>query len=325
MSKFLKALISATLAAVSLTTIQQTVAQATPGPFGCTPDFYQASNGDMYHLDISSYQYTTMAGNSNVNGLNAIGYNTADNFIYGIDGNSDLVKVFDDGSHSAPIATTGVTPKGTGGTFIAPNRMLTSNTSGSFTTLDLGTNPPTVADFTDTGTAWAAADIAFYPALKTAYGLDGNTLYVATFDSGLTTLDVSTKTFTNNFNSRDAWGAAYVDRDGNGYFFDNATSDLYEVPAAILQSASATITATLLNASTTLTSPNDGASCPDALAPMAATPSPTPTPSAQPPAPTYPVYFDGNGGGPNPPTQSYNSNICFALPDGPSRPGYTFV
>lgn len=322
MSKFLRVLLSTALAAVSLTAIQIQAAQATPGPFACTPDFYQASGGNMLHLDTGTFTYNGMSGSTNLSGLNAIGYNTADNYIYGISG-GNLYKISDDGSHGSPIALNG-TPSDTGGTFIGDNRMLTNDTSGNFTTIDLTTTPPTVATFPDTGSTWKAADIAFDPTRRVAYGLDGNTLYIATFDTGLTTLAVTTKTFSNNYNTADNWGAAYVDRDGNAYFFDNDTAELVSVTLADLQSAAATITATHVASANAPSSPNDGASCPNAISPMAAaSPSPTPTPPA--PAPTYPVYFDGNGGGPNPATQSYNSNICISLPAGPTRPGYEFV
>ena len=506
MNKFLRTLLAALLVTTSLSLVQAAPANAVAGPFSCTPDFYQASGGDMLHLDTSTFTYSPMTGSTNLNSFNAIGYNTADNYIYGISG-GNLYRVYSDGSHSAAISLSG-TPKSTGGTFIAGNRMLTNDTNGGFTTIDLTTTPPTVASFPDTGAAWGAADIAFDPGTKMAYGVGGNTLYIATFNAGLSTLNVTTKTFTNNFNSNDPWGAAYVDRAGNGYFFDNNTAELISVTAADMQGSATTITASHVASANTPSSPNDGASCPTASSPWApdattvaatsvtntgatlngsittqartgsnittgnlqicystsatetsgllssgqtcanttpatqalnlgaqsvslaltgltagttyyfqviatdtngnrgigsvlnfqttggGSPSFTVTfdansgsgtmgnqtsstaaalttnaytrsgysfggwndasngsgtayadganypftasvtlyaqwtantPAPTPPAPTYPVYFDGNGGGPNPPTQSYNSNICFALPDGPSRPGYTFV
>jgi uncharacterized repeat protein (TIGR02543 family) len=244
-------------------------ADAAPGPFTCTSDFYQVSNGDMYQYSVATNTYTKMAGSSNVSNLNAIGYNTADNYIYGI-ASSQLYKISSDGSHAAGVNLTGATAQSTGGDFIAPNKLLTADKTGDWSEVNVATD--VVSTFTETtGSAtWTAADFAFDPTTSTGYGMTGSTLFTG-FISG-TTVAVSSKTVTGlpvATKSTDAWGAAYVDSAGDAYFFDNTTFELVEISAAGLASASpSAVSITQANA---LTSPNDGASCPTASSPLAPT------------------------------------------------------
>jgi len=202
-------------------------AQAAAGAFTCTSDFYQVSSGKMYQYSVASNTYSLMASGTTISGLNGIGYNTGDNYIYGVGSSSTLYKIANDGSSVASSAVTGVTPQNTGGDFIAANKLLTANNSGTFTLIDTTTSVATA--FTDSGSVWAAYDLAFNPTNHTAYGMHGTTLYIGVV-TGTTSIAVSTKSVTGSLaGSTDAWGAAYIDSAGDAYFFDNTTHDLVEI------------------------------------------------------------------------------------------------
>ena len=205
--------------------------------------------------------------------LNGIGYNTADNFIYGIAGGK-LYQISNDGSHGAGITLTGVTAQSTGGDFIAPNVLLTTDAAGNNTSNPtaiwsaINTSTHVATAFTATGTTWRGDDMAYNPSNNTVYGMSGLTLYIGAISG--TTVNVTTKTVTDPVDgSTDPWGAAYVDSAGDVYFFDNITFNLVEISAANLATASPIVTS--ITQANSLTTPNDGASCPTASSPLAPT------------------------------------------------------
>ena len=75
------------------------VASAAAGPFTCSSDFYQVISGQLELLNPVTGVYTDIGSNAGFN-YNAIGYNTVDNYIYGIINNGaqagDLVRVAND-------------------------------------------------------------------------------------------------------------------------------------------------------------------------------------------------------------------------------------
>ncbi|HEY4152444.1 MAG TPA: InlB B-repeat-containing protein, partial [Pseudolysinimonas sp.] len=240
-------------------------AHAAAGPFTCTSDFYQASAGKMYQYSVVSNTYTVMAASLNVSGLNAIGYNTGDNYIYGLSG-STLYKIGNDGSQIASFAVTG-TAQTTGGDFIAANKLLSVSSAGVWSLTDTTTHAATA--FTKSGSTWAAYDLAYNPTNHTVYGMDGTTLYIGVV-TGTTSVAVTTKAVTGSLaGSGDSWGASYVDSAGDAYFFDNTTHNLVEISAAGLASASPS--ALSITQANSLATPNDGASCPTASSPLAPT------------------------------------------------------
>ena len=292
--KFLPALKAATALLVSFAflagsaTVLNVIesAEAAPGPFTCTSNFYQVSNGDMYQYSVTNNTYTKMAQSTNVAALNAAGYNTADNYIYAITSTGNgagksttLYKFANDGSHTSLGVLSGGGASIAAGDFIAPNELLTVNGTGhtplgTFTLIDTNTattdpNRLSVSAFTSTGSTWAADDFAYNPSTNTIYGIDGTTLYVGTITGS--TVAVTTKPVANSGNSTatDAWGATYIDSAGNAYFFDNNNFNLVEISAASL--ASSTPSALNITQANTLASPNDGASCPTASSPLAPT------------------------------------------------------
>src|SRR4051812_41625572 len=164
-------LISAALISGAATVIcVPEAAQAAVGPFTCTSDFYQVSASKMYQYSVASNTYSLMSSGATISGLNGIGYNTGDNYLYGVGTGSTLYKIANDGSSVASSAVTGVTPQNLGGDFIAPNQLLTVASGGPWTLINTTTKVATT--FTSSGTTWPAYDFAFNPTNTTVYGMD---------------------------------------------------------------------------------------------------------------------------------------------------------
>ena len=294
MFKKIQALVVAALTATSLVSVAAAPAHATADPkvFTCSPNFYQSSVGsgsaDVYVYDPVSGAYTLTANNgkqydqstgaltsSTLSGLNPIGYNTADNYIYGVGGSTTLYKIYNDGSHSAAITMSGAMQT-TAGDFIADDLFLTATSSGTFSLANVnasstvaGIASRTSVAFTDTGATWGAFDMAFDSSTSKIYGLNGTTLYTGQilYTSGNpSSVTVGVRTLANTVDSG-SYGAAYLDSSGNAYFFNNSSKNLYEISAA--QLATNSPTATLITNGAVNGSQNDGASCPTASSPLA--------------------------------------------------------
>ena len=294
MFKAIRALVVAALAASSLVSVAAAPANATVDPktFTCSPNFYQASVGsgsaDMYVYDPSSSSYTVMTNNgkqydqttgaltsATLTGLNPIGYNAADNYIYGVGGSTSLYKIYNDGSHSASLTISG-SMQTTAGDFIANDLFLTGTSSGSFSLVNVnasstvaGIAARTAVAFTDSGSTWGAFDMAFDPGSNKIYGLNGNTLYTGQIlytGGNPSSVSVGVRTVANTVDSS-SYGAAYFDSSGNAYFFNNGTKNLWEISAA--QLATTSPTATLITNGAVTGSQNDGASCNTASSPLA--------------------------------------------------------
>jgi uncharacterized repeat protein (TIGR02543 family) len=247
--------------------IAPTPAQAATTAFTCTSDFYQVSSGNMYQYSPTTNTYTTMSASTSVSGLNAIGYNPADNLLYGLTSGTSMTAIYADGSHSSAMTLTGVSAQNRGGDFIGNNLLLTVS-SGTWTLVNTSTK--VVTSFTSSGTSWAPYDFAYDPATRTGYGLNGTTLYIGVVNAGGTAISVTSKSTTNTgAGASDSWGAAYVDSSGNAYFFDNSTYKLVEISATEI--AKTTPAAVQITTANSLSSPNDGASCPTASSPLAPT------------------------------------------------------
>jgi uncharacterized repeat protein (TIGR02543 family) len=243
-------------------------ADAAATPFTCTSDFYQVSSGKMYQYSVATNTYSVMANTATVSGLNGIGYNTGDNFIYGVASGTKLYQIGSDGSSVGPITLTGAAAQTTGGDFIAPDELLTQSNSGAWS--EVNTSTHVVTAITESGSTWKAYDFAYNPVTHTGYGMSGTTLYIGVVSG--TNVAVTTKPvsgFPVETQTTDQWGAAYVDSAGDAYFFDNTTFDLVEISAAGL--ATATPAAVAITQANSLTAPNDGASCPTASSPLAPT------------------------------------------------------
>lgn len=248
-----------------------TAANAAAGaPFACTPNFYQVTatgSGAFYQYSPTTNTFGRV-GSSAISGINAIGYNPLDNYIYGI-ASSKLIQIDSAGGMTDLGSITG-SPASSGGDFWgASGNMLTApSNSNSWTKLNIATRTATAYTLTTASgsTAWGALDLTIIG--DTAYGLSNQKLYTVAL--GATSGVVSTKTVSGPTNG--SYGASYADSSGNMYFFNNNTSEVFKITAAELAKANPVATK-VTTASPTLSAPNDGAACS-----LAASPFDPPTP-----------------------------------------------
>jgi len=290
--KFLST-VMASLVPFALSGIAASPAQATvtPVPFSCDSTLYQATatnSGAMYSFDTTTQLFSRF-GTGNASGLNAIGYNTKDNLIYGLAGGK-LTVIDSTGTYSNPWGNTQVSnsPASTGGDFLpygglGDAYLLTAPSSGgSWTKIDVDTNSATSYSVsTGSGAvAWGAFDLTISADGTTAYGVQpGSTsgsadIEIVTLGAStgtIATKHLDTSSITGNavIGSNDSFGAAYSDVAGDKFFFDNSTQYMYMITAASL--ATSTPAITVFGARSSLSSPNDGASCGLASSPLAPT------------------------------------------------------
>ncbi|MEN9989527.1 MAG: hypothetical protein RL508_506 [Actinomycetota bacterium] len=294
LKKFLSAVAAALLPIAALSNFAAAPAHATVVPFNCDSTLYQATatnSGAMYSFDTTTQVFSRF-GASNVSGLNAIGYNTKDNLIYGLASNK-IIQIDGAGTYATPFGSSAVTVStgtlGTSGGDFLPYGgsgdayMLTAPSSGnSWSKLNVDTN--TATDYTLTSssaTTWGAFDLTIMSNGTTAYGLDATGSGAASLDivtlgatsgtitSKTVTLDASLTTAQKAWTSSGSFGAAYSDVAGDLFFFSNDTKYMYQITAASLATTSPVLTG--FGAVSTLTSPNDGASCGLASSPLAPT------------------------------------------------------
>ena len=273
MKKLLSALTAAVLPAIALVGFASAPAHAVAAPFDCSPDLYQvsASTNGLYIFDTTAQSFTRR-GSGTTSGINAIGFNTADNLIYGI-ANSNLVQIDSTGAFTSLGSITvpqGVTLGTSGGDFLpysgSGDAYLLTASAGNWTKVDVNTKVAT--DYAVTGTTWASLDLTINADGTKAYGINGGKLQVATLGANSATIADYTLNFpSSNSNS---FGAAYSDASGDLFFFDNTLKTMFYLSAAeVAKVGTSTPTITTFGNSTNLTAPNDGASCGSASSPLA--------------------------------------------------------
>eukprot|EP01037_Dinobryon_pediforme_P005920 gene5920-5989_t len=267
-------------------------AHAVGSPFACNANFYQISNGQFYQLNVPGFTYSKVGSNASIGNLNSAGWNPADNYIYAMSSNTTLQQIASDGSITSPGSITGLTAEN-GGDFISSDKMIVvssgsaniqlltlNRTSGSVTS-------GTATNITTTGSGYTGSlDIAIFPSTGgtyVGYSLNGTALTTFTFPNGSpTTASYTTKTVTGLQNGASgAFGAQWVDSQGNFYAYDNtvtpsaSTNALYEINRTDLNSVASTIPAQDVAEETSPgTPPNDGVSCrtaPSVFAPQMTT------------------------------------------------------
>ena len=245
--------------------------------FTCSPNFYQTSrvatptNVGLFQMDATVPQFTRV-GSGFLAGFNAVGYNRADNFLYGAFlssgaehlGGVDSTGVFTDLGALTGAAISPLTLNA--GDFTAPNILTVSTTSGNLYDINVTTGVVAVRPGT-----WTTVVGDF------TVDADGNYAYGLAYDGGsnivLETLDLDTgavtsKTVTGIPGVSATFGAAYSDSTGSLTFFSNNDNKLYTIPAAQVSQASPA--ATLVGTSSpAMLTPNDGVSCPAAASAFA--------------------------------------------------------
>ena len=250
------------------TAVPQAFANGVPA---CPRGFFQVSANHFYAVDPASNGYTAIGSGAIASGdLNAIGYRTQDNSIYGVVSTvaslSELYKIDSAGVFTdlGPITPPVYQPQG--GDFTSSGHLLVYTSAEEWFDINVETrvSTPVLLD----GVAWdffRALDIVV--AGDVAYGFRGSALYTAalTIDgSGLTT---AAWFFANVMSVRapvQAFSAAFSDSTGALYFLGDLDHRLYSLASPA--STAAVLVASLAD----MPAQSDGASCPTALSPYAA-------------------------------------------------------
>jgi uncharacterized repeat protein (TIGR01451 family) len=199
--------------------------------------------GTIYQVNLATGGYTTYG--TTADNVNAVGYNTVDNFIYGWDStNNELARIGSDSSvddlgvpagMSAPDAAAGFNVgdfNGSGDEFIS------NSVTGVWYEIDLDPGTASYGDAIAHGTMSTPATIASLPA-DWAY-IDGAFYGMATTTSGpahLVEFNPTTGTDTDlgaiaNVPGADAYGAAYASPGGYLWVSDNNTGEIYRIDVA---------------------------------------------------------------------------------------------
>ena len=287
-------------------------------PFSCEPKLYQ--------IGTPSSNYPTAGGNKNLRLFtyaplsntftpsekyedtmpaitHGIGYNTSDNFLYGIyvtnpkrivridaTGNIKKLGTF---SWSNPVDSSEI-PNGNKGDYWIRENKLIIGSFKNFATLDLTNLQHQVAEPLNLGgdILSSADDVTIIG--DTMYGLEGTKLNVINLHtrlgvfktvipvkpSGSTVEDIKPAVGAANVLNRsspnhsgDRWGASFADSTGNLFFFNNQTLQVWMITADQLSQDTPTIKPVgngksfVTGTDFTLIAPNDGASCPNAPSP----------------------------------------------------------
>lgn len=205
--------LSASLAVVSRS---QNVSAA---PFVCEPGFYQSTVfGTFKKLNPVDGSYEDI-GTSSATSLNAIGYNTQDNYIYGInnDANDNLVRI-EDNANTVNLGTpTGLTP----GNYVAGdmdhsgNLYVTEGTNLWVIDVSAGT-----ATSIPLSTSISANDLVYIDGFL--YSTNATSLYEINISNGnVTTKALGLPAAT--------YGAGWATVEDKLYFGNNTTGVIYEV------------------------------------------------------------------------------------------------
>lgn len=284
MKKLLSAVTAAILPVVAVVGLSAGPAQATAltqNNFNCDNNLYQISkgpsgvaNGDqgaLYKFNVGT-QIFQRVGTGAVSGINALGRNPVDGYLYAF-ANNNLYQITNTGDFRNMGATSG-TVYTTGADFLPtpagnPNMLLTDG-SGGFATFNVQTRVGTAITGVTNANLWGAADLTVSSDGTMAYGMDGGTLDIY----NIATKTVTTKTtdyagVTHAFGS--SFGAAYTDISGDLFFYANYSSGsggyMYSIAADQVG-----LTNPVMNEFGGFSGeqgPNDGASCATASSPLA--------------------------------------------------------
>jgi len=257
-------------------------------PFACDASLYQLSGGTLFKLNPASNTFSQVGSAPTVAGLDGIGLNPADNYLYGIVNGTTLQEFANDGTSIAAASISGLTNKD-GADFLSNDQMLA--VSATNPTLQLITLHRTSTAVTSTsitnvslpGTSYTgASDIAVYPGsggVSQAYALSGTSLTIFSLNSTSPTTATTTTKNVSGLPSglSGSFDAQWVDSQGNLYAWDSETTPasspptkaLYEISAADITGLSSTIAMHLVTETTLTGAGNfDGANCKTAPAPF---------------------------------------------------------
>ena len=317
--------------------------QVGPTPFVCSADLYQVSGtggGVLYVYDPARNTMDLVpsgGGRSKAGGANAIGYNPADNFIYGIAPNGSSRHLWQFGSNGVyqdlgPILLASGQPVSNlsliSGDFIDADTLLAIQTPRTVLVVDIAPtrngSSAIATQLQAPSNAWGAADIAFNADRTAGYGMGANVLYVMTLPGAGSGGQLAAPGQSGAYSRktvlgvplRGTYGASYLDQNNNAYFYNNEERRIYLITASELSKAQPTAVplgterAFVLGTDQTLLTPTDGASCPTA------------------PIVTVTLTYRMNGGrgtAPNDQVGFVDQSVTVADGIGFSRDNFTFV
>lgn len=292
-------------AANAAVTISRSDAGYEDVPFTCSPNFYQSARpdatdypaaGDGNNTRLFTYNPITnrYSGSTKTiptttnNSPNAIGYNTVDNFIYGVyntgssssygAANTKFIVRIDSTGNYKRLGTFTSTFNPTGGDFWKSgsfNRFVI-NQGASFAYLDVtNTGNQTAVPFTVTGVIPNVSDMTILG--DTMYGMLGETLHIVNMNTLVgTSKTVDQVASSAPITSGNAFGSAFADSGGNLFFFNNPNQQVWMIEASEIARQNPKIKplgsgkSFMEGSSFGVTLPNDGASCPNAGSPYSA-------------------------------------------------------
>lgn len=250
-----------------------------PTPFSCSPDFYQIIDRQLHVLDPSTGSYDEIGSpHSTYSTINAVGYNTADNFIYGIgtvtgtgvNRDQHLLRIGANGDIVAlvsPLFTS--TPSYIAGDIDVLNRLVVTNSNTTQIRIidNLTTTPTTILKTTTGATiSGTVADWARNPIDDNFYGMQpGSASLIYSFDPSATSpVTINTTSIvggTIDCNGQ-GFGAVWFDNSGNFYASCNDDGIIYSIDISTGSYSALSLSLPMP------TGNNDGASCPLAGSPF---------------------------------------------------------
>ncbi|NKI30333.1 DUF6923 family protein [Croceivirga thetidis] len=236
--------------------------------FNCNSELYQVVNGrDLKKLNPTTGSYEHV-GTSSIT-YNGAGFNVEDGYIYGMSG-STMVRINNSGqatslgnvsgfnalSYSGDFDTDGnwYSFKDNNGTFTM-NTVDVSNTSNLTATVD------TIFEMPGSGSLGNCADVAYNTLTGKFYGMRGGVIHE--FDNiNFTVTPIAD--YSNEVSGGAAFGAVWTDNEGNVYFFNNTTGNIYKASF----DASGNVTGFTFAATSEPNGSNDGMACSQAEPPV---------------------------------------------------------
>jgi hypothetical protein len=282
-----------------------TVTTMTGGPFVCTPEFYQENSSYLWSFDALTGTFVKVNSTAQAENLNGIGYDTTNNYIYGV-GGTEIYQVGSDGNETAIGTPTNIFAT-TGDFLPGTNFLLTENPgNGAFYLEDVMSTSPASAvkpasvilgttsgsktfDGNDIAMSLSGSSYVGYglgmtsgssPATATLYKAvipvsvitanDNSSAWSGTIPNAVTVTSVTGIGFppAETPTNTDDFGAAYSDSAGDVFFYANTEKDLYEGTAAQVATGSSFIVAYVASGASLGGGASDGADCPNASSPL---------------------------------------------------------
>lgn len=232
---------------VALINVVSTPTLVKAAPFTCEPAFYQTTTGTLKKLNPVSGAYETLGSTALY--LNAVGYNTEDNYIYGLNnapGAPTLMRIDNDGTFTDLGAVSGIPTSGSVMGDFDPNGNLFVATTTTLYKIDVSAISATSVSLS--ASISGVNDLAYINGHL--YGTNGTSLFDITVSDGTVTTHSLGLTSS-------VYGAAWSTASSKLYFSRNDTGVIYEVTNYTTNSPVATA---VLQGEGGLIG-NDGASC----------------------------------------------------------------